>query len=189
LTKKHLQEDALVQNSYKEEPEDLIEDAAYLGASETGKKPADVIIKKVSGKPYNSVARASKSAGGKKSRRPKGKKYTPASDDYDKVLEMVTVGIDQHTIAKIMGISVQTLHKYYKKVLETGAEQRNAEVAGVAYAMAVSGESPSMTTFWLKTRAGWSPKHTVQVEDTRFDIGWAADQEDIADASSRDKVH
>ena len=105
---------------------------------------------------------------------------------------MVTVGIDQHTIAKIMVISVQTYHKYYKSTLETGMEQRNASVAGVAYAMAMSGESPSMTTFWLKTRAGWSPKHTVQVEDTRFDIGWASDQEDIADASQMmdpDELH
>ena len=40
-----------------------------------------------------------------------------------------------------------------------------------------------MTTFWLKTQAGWSPKHHVVVEDRNFDIQWATDEADIADAN------
>jgi hypothetical protein len=46
-----------------------------------------------------------------------------------------------------------------------------------------------MTTFWLKTQAGWSPKHHVVVEDRQFDIQWAQDEKDIADANQilRDK--
>ena len=96
---------------------------------------------------------------------------------------MVTIGLDQHTIAKVMGISNATLNKYYAHNLAVGKEKRTARVAGVAYEMAVSGESPSMTTFWLKTQAGWSPKHHVVVEDRQFDIQWANDEADIADAN------
>jgi len=77
-----------------------------------------------------------------------------------------------------------------------GKDKRTARVAGVAYEMAVSGENPSMTTFWLKTQAGWSPKHHVIVEDRQFDIQWASNETDIADANQvqilrnkDDKVH
>ena len=107
---------------------------------------------------------------------------------------MVTIGLDQHTIAKVMGISNATLTKYVMHNLLVGKEKRTARVAGVAYEMAVSGENPSMTTFWLKTQAGWSPKHTVVVEDRQFDIQWAKDEADIADANqmlkdTNSKVH
>jgi hypothetical protein len=84
-----------------------------------------------------------------------------------------------------MGISNRTLTKYYKHNLSIGREKRTARVAGVAYEMAISGESPSMTTFWLKTQAGWSPKHHIVVEDKTFDIQWAENEEDIADANRR----
>jgi hypothetical protein len=87
-----------------------------------------------------------------------------------------------------MGISNRTLTKYYKHNLSIGREKRTARVAGVAYEMAISGESPSMTTFWLKTQAGWSPKHHIVVEDKTFDIQWAEDEEDIADANRRMSV-
>ena len=109
---------------------------------------------------------------------------------------MVTIGLDQHTIAKVMGISNATLTKYYMHNLLVGKDKRTARVAGVAYEMAVSGESPSMTTFWLKTQAGWNSKHHVVVEDRQFDIQWAANETDIADANQvqilrnkDDKVH
>jgi len=137
------------------------------------------------------LSKQSKSAGGKKSRGTT-KKYTPTDDDYSKVEEMVTIGLDQHTISKIMGISNATLTKYYKHTLITARDKRTASVAGVAYEMAMSGESASMTTFWLKTQGGWTPKQHVIHEDRSFDVSWSEDEEDIADANRRaedDKVH
>jgi len=178
----------------KEEENNLVkelkEDAKFKAASVTGKKPSDVTvtIKKTKGEGYGKVSRA---AGGKVSRRPKGKTYSPTDDDYGKVEEMVIIGLDQHTISKIMGISNTTLLKYYKHTLETAREQRTARVAGVAYEMAMSGESAAMTTFWLKTQAGWTPKQHIVHEDRNFDVSWSADEEDIADANRRkdEKVH
>ena len=176
--------------------EELEEEARYAVASAKGIVPADAVIKieRKLGRPTGGLSKESKAAGGKKSRIKRGQTYRPTDDDYSKVEEMVTIGLDQHTIAKVMGISNATLTKYFMHNLLVGKEKRTARVAGVAYEMAVSGESPSMTTFWLKTQAGWSPKHTVVVEDRTFDIKWAQDAADIADANQilrdkDDKVH
>ena len=170
---------------------ELEEEARYAVASAKGIVPADAVIKieRKMGRPTGGLSQQSKAAGGKKSRIKRGQKYKPSDDDYSKVEEMVTIGLDQHTIAKVMGISNATLTKYFAHNLLVGKEKRTARVAGVAYEMAVSGESPSMTTFWLKTQAGWSPKHHVVVEDRQFDIQWAQDEKDIADANQilRDK--
>ena len=170
---------------------ELEEEARYAVASAKGIVPADAVIKieRKMGRPTGGLSQQSKAAGGKKSRIKRGKAYKPTDDDYSKVEEMVTIGLDQHTISKVMGISNATLTKYFAHNLLVGKEKRTARVAGVAYEMAVSGESPSMTTFWLKTQAGWSPKHHVVVEDRQFDIQWANDEADIADANQvlRDK--
>ena len=182
----------------KELEKELEEELRYAVASAKGIVPADAVIKmeRKLGRPTGGLSAESKAAGGKKSRIKRGQTYKPTDDDYSKVEEMVTIGLDQHTIAKIMGISNATLTKYFMHNLLVGKDKRTARVAGVAYEMAVSGESPSMTTFWLKTQAGWSPKHHVVIEDRQFDIQWASNEADIADANQvqvlrnkDDKVH
>ena len=169
----------------REIEKELEEELRYAVASSKGIVPADAVLKieRKRGRPTGGLSAESKKAGGKKSRIKRGQTYKPTDDDYSKVEEMVCIGLDQHTIAKIMGVSNATLTKYYSHNLLVGKEKRTARVAGVAYEMAVSGESPSMTTFWLKTQAGWSPKHHVVVEDRQFDIQWASDEADIADAN------
>jgi hypothetical protein len=173
------------EDEIREIEKELEEELRYAVASAKGVVPADAVIKieRKKGRPTGGLSAESKKAGGKKSRIKRGQTYRPTDDDYAKVEEMVCIGLDQHTIAKIMGISNATLTKYYSHNLLVGKEKRTARVAGVAYEMAVSGESPSMTTFWLKTQAGWSPKHHVVVEDRQFDIQWANDEADIADAN------
>jgi hypothetical protein len=173
------------EDEIREIEKELEEELRYAVASAKGVVPADAVIKieRKKGRPTGGLSAESKKAGGKKSRIKRGQTYKPTDDDYAKVEEMVCIGLDQHTIAKIMGISNATLTKYYSHNLLVGKEKRTARVAGVAYEMAVSGESPSMTTFWLKTQAGWSPKPHVVVEDRQVDIQWANDEADIADAN------
>jgi hypothetical protein len=173
------------EDEIREIEKELEEELRYAVASSKGIVPADAVLKieRKRGRPTGGLSAESKKAGGKKSRIKRGQTYKPTDDDYSKVEEMVCIGLDQHTIAKIMGVSNATLTKYYSHNLLVGKEKRTARVAGVAYEMAVSGESPSMTTFWLKTQAGWSPKHHVVVEDRQFDIQWANDEADIADAN------
>jgi len=184
------------EDEIREIEKELEEELRYAVASAKGIKPSDAVLKieRKRGRPTGGLSAESKKAGGKKSRIKRGQTYKPTDDDYSKVEEMVCIGLDQHTISKIMGISNATLTKYFAHNLIVGKDKRTARVAGVAYEMAVSGESPSMTTFWLKTQAGWSPKHTVVVEDRTFDIKWAQDAADIADANQLlrdkdDKVH
>jgi len=184
------------EDEIREIEKELEEELRYAVASAKGIKPSDAVLKieRKKGRPTGGLSAESKKAGGKKSRIKRGQTYKPTDDDYSKVEEMVCIGLDQHTISKIMGISNATLTKYFAHNLIVGKDKRTARVAGVAYEMAVSGESPSMTTFWLKTQAGWSPKHTVVVEDRTFDIKWAQDAADIADANQLlrdkdDKVH
>ena len=145
----------------KELEKELEEELRYAVASAKGIVPADAVIKmeRKLGRPTGGLSAESKAAGGKKSRIKRGQTYKPTDDDYSKVEEMVTIGLDQHTISKVMGISNATLTKYYIHNLLVGKDKRTARVAGVAYEMAVSGESPSMTTFWLKTQAGWKEKN------------------------------
>lgn len=172
------------------ELEEVIQDAKYKSAAETGKLPSDVVVtvKKESVAPNSAqVLAESRKAGGKTSRIKKGQTYRPTDDDYKKVAEMVSIGLDQHTIAKIMGVSVATLSKYFKTHMEVARDRRTARVAGVAYEMAVSGEHPSMTTFYLKTQAGWTPKQHIVHEDKNFEISWADDSQDLADANKRDE--
>lgn len=53
-------------------------------------------------------------------------------------------------------ICVDTLVKHFGEELELGRIEANARVAATLYKMAVSGDSPASTFFWLKTRARWS---------------------------------
>ena len=48
--------------------------------------------------------------------------------------------------------------------IERGRDAAIANVSQTAYQMAVSGEHPAMTMFWLKTRARWKEVHHVEVE-------------------------
>ena len=159
------------EDEIREIEKELEEELRYAVASAKGIVPADAVIRleRKLGRPTGGLSAESKAAGGKKSRIKRGQTYKPTDDDYS---------------------------KYYMHNLLVGKDKRTARVAGVAYEMAVSGESPSMTTFWLKTQAGWNSKHHVVVEDRQFDIQWAANETDIADANQvqilrnkDDKVH
>jgi hypothetical protein len=68
---------------------------------------------------------------------------------------MASYGVPQEDIGRVVGCSHVTLRKYYANELATAAIMANAKVAEMAYSMAVSGQNPAATFFWLKTRAGW----------------------------------
>jgi hypothetical protein len=43
----------------------------------------------------------------------------------------------------------------FRDELDKAAIEANAKVAQTCYQMAISGQHPAATFFWLKTRAGW----------------------------------
>ena len=88
--------------------------------------------------------------------------YEPNDKDRATVKAMASYGIPQEDIGRVLGISHVTLRKYYEPELDTAAIQANAKVAETCYAMAVSGQHPAATFFWLKTRAGWREVERIE---------------------------
>ena len=78
------------------------------------------------------------------------------------VYELSKVGTRYEDIALVLGISHDTLTKYYKNELEKGRIEANAVIAGTLYEKAKQGDTASMM-FWLKTRAQWSEKNTTEL--------------------------
>ena len=74
-------------------------------------------------------------------------------------------GLKHEQIARIIGIrSPKTLRKYFRKELDIGSAEANANVAQCLYKMATSGTQPATTIFWLKSRGGWRERAS---EETR----------------------
>ena len=80
----------------------------------------------------------------------------------NQVYELSKVGTRYEDIAFMLGISADTLSKYYKPQLEKGRIEANAVIAGTLYEKARQGDTASMM-FWLKTRAQWSEKNTTEL--------------------------
>jgi len=72
------------------------------------------------------------------------------------------VGTQHETIARIIGICVNTLKVHYEQELTQSRDIANANVGGALYKKAMSGDTASMI-FWLKTRARW--KETVDISN------------------------
>ena len=88
--------------------------------------------------------------------------HLKTADTQKKVFDLATVGTRYEDIALVLGISDDTLTKYYKPELEKGRIEANAAVAGTLFEKAKQGDTSSMI-FWLKTRAQWSEKNTTEL--------------------------
>jgi hypothetical protein len=85
-------------------------------------------------------------------------KYKPTEADRNTVRSMAATGFTQEQIATCLGtagIDPKTMREHFAVELDTAANKANAAVANRAYQMAVAGNPPAATFFWLKCRAGW----------------------------------
>ena len=80
--------------------------------------------------------------------------HLATDDTRKKVYELSSVGTTYEDIAKVIGISHDTLTKYYRPELDRGRIDANAIVAGTLFKQAQEGNTSAMI-FWLKTRAQW----------------------------------
>lgn len=67
---------------------------------------------------------------------------------------MTAIGIPQEDVAKVIGIDVKTLYKYYREELDTAMIKANAAVGGKLYQKCMQGDTASIL-FWMKTKMGW----------------------------------
>lgn len=77
--------------------------------------------------------------------------YQPTDEAREKVREYTAVGVPQTDIAAVLGISVNTLKKYFTNELKTSSIKANAAVAGKLYSLCMAGNVTAII-FWLKTR-------------------------------------
>jgi len=97
---------------------------------------------------------------------PRGRpKYEPSEADRNTVRSMAATGFTHEAISKCLGtngVDEKTLRKHFRHELDTAAQKANAAVANKAYQMAIAGDPPAATFFWLKCRANWREKQEIE---------------------------
>ena len=84
--------------------------------------------------------------------------HEPTEQTRAEVGALTSFGNTQEDIARYLGISVDTLVKYYRSELDNAALKANAKVANKLFRKATEGDDLGAMTFWLKTRARWREK-------------------------------
>jgi hypothetical protein len=87
--------------------------------------------------------------------------HTP-TDQTRLLVEMMSgCGIPQMQIAPTIGISDETLRKYYRRELDRGAIEANAKVAEALFRQAIGGNTAA-AIWWTKCRMGWRERSGVE---------------------------
>ena len=83
------------------------------------------------------------------------RQFNPTDKQRNLVKSMSAIGIPHQDIARKIGIrSPKTLRKHFRDELDLGMTEANYRVGETLFKMATSGECPSATIFWVKTRLG-----------------------------------
>tara|TARA_R100001377_G_scaffold40409_1_gene22576 strand:- start:4300 stop:4656 length:357 start_codon:yes stop_codon:yes gene_type:complete len=75
-------------------------------------------------------------------------------EEAEAVSMMAAVGISQENIAKVIGVDIKTLTKYYREEIDTAWIKANAKVGGAMYNKAIGGDVQAQK-YWMGCRAGW----------------------------------
>ncbi len=115
------------------------------------------------GDPYGDIAQLANQI---KTEKFVGAGFTGTLEQARQVESLIALGLDPDDVAETLNIDKKTFHKYYKYQIKSASHRTNAAVAKVALEMALRGDSPEMTKFWLKTRAKWRETHEIKVDHT-----------------------
>ena len=89
--------------------------------------------------------------------------HVPTDASRKTVKAMVSYGIPQEDIGKVIGVSHDTLNNYYRHEIDTATAEANSMVAQRLYQKCMNDDTASIL-FWLKTRARWA--ETQKIEHT-----------------------
>lgn len=89
--------------------------------------------------------------------------FRPNKAQAKQVELMAAMGLTPKEMGAILGIEKELLAFYYAYEIKTTLNRVNVAVGKVALDAALSGNDYDMTKFWLQTRAGWSPKSSIDV--------------------------
>lgn len=90
-------------------------------------------------------------------------KFVPTDEQRESVKEMKAGGMTTVNIAGVIGCSDVTLEKYFRTELDQGKAEVDRKVMGALFKMAMSGECPAATFFYLKTRCGWRESDILEI--------------------------
>lgn len=103
----------------------------------------------------------------------RGKKHQVTDETRDRVRMLKCCGVTNAMVASVLGISEDTLERYYRDELAHGLADATSRIAGTLYQKALSGDTTAMI-FWLKTRGGW--RETVQNINLSMDMRKSVDE-------------
>jgi hypothetical protein len=92
------------------------------------------------------------------------KKHIPTKETRAQVYALSSFGVTQDDIGRFIGVSDDTLRKWYSYELYRASVERNAEVAAFLFRSANGStieegasyaDCLKAAMFWMKTRAGW----------------------------------
>ena len=72
-----------------------------------------------------------------------------------------TIGTRHDTLARLIGIDVKTMYKYYRDELDLGMARANAVIGGALFNKAKNGDTTAQI-FWMKTRCGWRETNVLE---------------------------
>ena len=72
------------------------------------------------------------------------------------------IGTLHQQIAKVLGLSLNTLKKHYREELDLGLARANAVVSGTLFNLARNG-NVTAAIFWMKTRGGWQERAGLEL--------------------------
>lgn len=91
------------------------------------------------------------------------KPFLPSEEQRRIVKAMAGYGVPHDDIACVVRCSPPTLRKHFRRELDVATIEANARVAQTLYQQATTAGNIAATIFWLKARAGWREKHSVEV--------------------------
>jgi transposase len=105
------------------------------------------------------------------------KDHKPTDENRRLVKMLAAVGARVDDIGTKLGISHDTVQKFYRTELEEGRIDANAQVAQTLFQQAKSGNTAAMI-FWMKTRAGWKERHVIEGGETPIElkVTWAQEK-------------
>lgn len=105
-----------------------------------------------------------------------GRLFQPTDDQRRQVLTMTGFGLRQDEICTSLLIDKKTLHKHFRRELDTGMTEANVRVAQALYTNATKNMNVAAQIWWTKTRMGWKDTSVVENKGDNtlhVDFRWA----------------
>ena len=95
----------------------------------------------------------------------RGIRFQPTDEHRRTAKAMAGFGVPQDDIAIFLGIDAKTLRKHFRGELDRGTIEANAKVAQTLFTMATVDKNVAAAIFWMKARAGWREKQSIETLD------------------------